>query len=245
MSSDASSFLVLTRIPSSDSQAPLANSQISFSDHNKKLRHELCEAEGITVSYGDERNALEQGAPKIDPNKLVSRTSSQIKDQSTMNDGYTRTEMDAKLDSVRADLRASLAEASKETTSSISQINVQIASMQGQMLAEMQGLRADFATMLKDVAKEMADAKVAAAGTGEKVAGLQGSIAEVRGSIDGLKSSISMFQWIIGVVVAIAAIGVGWLQYDLAKQSPPAQQSATLIPSSQAEQPAATALPKK
>lgn len=140
-------------------------------------------------------------------------------------DAVGRQELDAKLEAVKADARASIAESSKETIAAIGQTNTQIASLQGQMLAEMQGLRADFATMLKDVAKEMAEAKVAAATSGEKVAGLQGSIAEVRGSIaaaqgsiDGLKSSISMFQWVIGVAVAVAAIGVAWLQLDLAKQ---------------------------
>jgi hypothetical protein len=132
----------------------------------------------------------------------------------------TRELLDAKLDSVRAEVRASIAESSKETVAAMGQLNTQMATMQGQMLTEMQGLRADFANMLKDVTKEMAATGVAVANVGGKVEGLEGKV-------DGLKSSINMLQFVVGtVVVGGAAIIIGLMQVDLAK-NPPQQGAGT------------------
>ncbi len=137
----------------------------------------------------------------------------------------TRELLDAKLDSVRAEVRASIAESSKETVAAMGQLNTQMATMQGQMLTEMQGLRADFANMLKDVTKEMAATGVAVATVGGKVDGLEGKV-------DGLKSSINMLQFVVGTVVAVAAIIIGILQYDIAKNPP-----ATAAPAAAVTQP--------
>lgn len=134
----------------------------------------------------------------------------------------TRELLDAKLDSVRAEVRASIAESSKETVAAMGQLNTQMATMQGQMLTEMQGLRADFAHMLKDVTKEMSATGVAVANVGGKVEGLEGKV-------DGLKSSINMLQFVVGtVVVGGAAIIIGLMQYDLAKNPPPPAAPATV-----------------
>lgn len=139
----------------------------------------------------------------------------------------TRELLDAKLDSVRAEVRASIAESSKETVAAMGQLNTQMATMQGEMLTQMQGLRADFANMLKDVTKEMAATSVAVAGQGEKVANLDAKLAETRGaiqgvngSIDGLKSSITTLQWVVATAAAVAAIVIGIMQIDLAKNPP-------------------------
>lgn len=146
----------------------------------------------------------------------------------------TRELLDAKLDSVRAEVRASIAESSKETVAAMGQLNTQMATMQGQMLTEMQGLRADFANMLKDVTKEMAATNVNVSQLGEKIAGvsgkvdgfegkltgldgkitglegkiegLDGKITGLDGKVTGLNSSISMLQWIVGSAIGLATI---------------------------------------
>lgn len=154
----------------------------------------------------------------------------------------TRELLDAKLDSVRAEVRASIAESSKETVAAMGQLNTQMATMQGQMLTEMQGMRAEFANMAKEVAKELATTNVGVAQLNGKVEGLEGKIAGLDGKVTGLTTSISMLQWIVGsaiglatIVLAIGAIFVAWMQLDLARQTsapqtPAATQSAPAQP---------------
>lgn len=80
------------------------------------------------------------------------------------------------------------------------------AEMRGDMRSSSEALRADFHQMVTAITKE--SSRVAE------------GIAEVRGSVDGLKSSITMLQWVLATVAALAAAWIGYQQLEVAKQTP-------------------------
>lgn len=82
------------------------------------------------------------------------------------------------------------------------------AEMRGDMRSNSEALRADFHQMVTAITKE--SSRVAE------------GIAEVRGSVDGLKSSITMLQWVLATVAALAAAWIGYQQLEVAKQTPAA-----------------------
>lgn len=140
----------------------------------------------------------------------------ELENNGDMADPVGRSELDAKLDALRQEMRADSA-----------------------------ALRGDFATMSATINQTIATMAVGFAdlrgdfkgGMGE----VRGSVEGVRGSVDGLKSSIATMQWLIGSVLAAGALYIGYIQLKQAETAPTSQQAPVIIqmPAQQAAAPAA------
>ncbi|QEZ47211.1 hypothetical protein [Cupriavidus oxalaticus] len=124
----------------------------------------------------------------------------------------TREELDAKLDAVRSDGRATAAEMKGQ----MSDLRADVAAQTNHLEAQFHQLRADITALV--------------GGVGQSVARIEGRIDGVEGKIDGLKSSISMLQFIVGAALAAAAVWVGYQQLRIAQAPPAATQTTAPVP---------------
>ena len=128
----------------------------------------------------------------------------------------TREELDAKLDAVRADMRASSADVRSELHA---------------MRAEFQSVRADY----HDMRASVSDMRVAVtqdiASASKEVASLgmalSTSIGEIKGSLDGVKTGLMTVQWLVGSLLAAAALYVAVAQFNAAPPTAPPSTTAT------------------
>jgi hypothetical protein len=107
----------------------------------------------------------------------------------------TREELDAKLDAVRSENLPTAAELQREMHGLCSDILTQFVHFRGDLVTS---------TSAVNVA----------------VAGVEGKVASLSGDVNGLKNSISMFQWIVVIVLAIAAAWIGYEQLKAAQSAP-------------------------
>lgn len=89
------------------------------------------------------------------------------------------------------------------------------------------------ATLEKTIAESLANMRVDIASMHTAVVSEIGAVAvgvgEIRGEIGGLKSSIGMLQWFIAGGIAVAALVIGYLQFEQAKTQSASTPSAPVM----------------
>ena len=119
-----------------------------------------------------------------------------------MSTAPTREEIDAKLAANVAEVKAVASEMRSEMTSLRADNHTQFAELRAFMEAQAAKTEAAFASLNAKV--EGSEKSLAA-----KVDGIEKGL---EGKIDGVKSSITTMQWLLGIVAALAAAWIGYLQ---------------------------------
>ena len=132
-----------------------------------------------------------------------------------------REEHDAKLERILAEMRLDT--------------QTQVQAMRAETQTQMQAMRAETQVLSGKIDKiamvlEVQAAQHSAAFSAlnaridgvEK--GLEGEIKGLDGKVDGIKSSLTMLQWLFGIVAAVAAIWIGYLQLKQAAVPVPATE---------------------
>jgi hypothetical protein len=143
-------------------------------------------------------------------------------DNGGMSTAPTREEIDAKLaanvaevKAVASEMRAEMTALRADNQAQFAALNATMASMQSFLEAQAAKTEAGFATLAARV--EGSEKSLAA-----KIDGVEKG---VEGKIDGLKSSMTTMQWVAGIVAALVAVWIGYLQLKQAEAPPTAPQS--------------------
>nr|WP_199065048.1 hypothetical protein [Chromobacterium sp. ASV5] len=132
-----------------------------------------------------------------------------------MSTAPSREEIDAKLAANVAEVKAVASEMRAEMTALRADSHAQFAELRAFMEVQAAKTEAAFASLNTKVEGSERNLVV-------KIDGIEKGL---EGKIDGVKSSITTMQWLLGIVAALAAIWVGYLQ--LKQAEPPAAAAST------------------